>query len=171
MSPTWSAWRCDKKTFRGRGDRETQAVEVRERPGADVEEEEIALVVSNLDEHGRGRLALLHEGITTAEDRHPEIRDAVASDPSAELVELIERAIGHVVRVILKADDSDGTIGDVARSLLNIHATACDAGVADPIKLARWMIRFTLDKQDFFVADPGAVRRCAGRARARRLPP
>jgi len=83
-----------------------------------------------------------------------EIRDVVVSHPSAELVGLIERAIGHVVRVILKADDSDGTIGDLARDLLDIHATACDAGVADPIKLARWMIRFTLDDQDFFVADP-----------------
>jgi hypothetical protein len=83
-----------------------------------------------------------------------EIRDAVASGSTAELVALVERAIGHVVRVILKADDSDGMIGDLARDLLDIHATACDAGVADPIKLARWMIRFTFDDQDFFVPDP-----------------
>jgi uncharacterized Zn finger protein len=69
-------------------------------------------------------------------------------------VALVERAIGHVVRVILKADDSDGMIGDLARDLLDIHATACDSGVADPIKLARWMIRFTFNDQDFFVADP-----------------
>jgi uncharacterized Zn finger protein len=69
-------------------------------------------------------------------------------------VALIERAVGHVVRVILKADDSDGMIGDLARALLDFHATVCDAGVAEPIKLARWMIRFTLDDQDFFVADP-----------------
>jgi hypothetical protein len=58
------------------------------------------------------------------------------------------------VRVILKADDSDGMIGDLARELLDIHAMACDAGVADPIKLARWMIRFTVDDQDLFAADP-----------------
>jgi hypothetical protein len=83
-----------------------------------------------------------------------EIRDAVRSSPSAELVVLIERAIGRVVKVILHADDSDGLIGDVARELLDLHAEACDAGVADPIKLARWMVKFRFDDQDFFEADP-----------------
>jgi hypothetical protein len=79
---------------------------------------------------------------------------AVATTPSAELVVLIERAVGHVVKVILHADDSDGMIGDLARELLDIHARACDAGVADPVKLARWMVRFCFDDQDFFAVDP-----------------
>ena len=56
------------------------------------------------------------------------IGEAVDSSPTAELVLLIERAIGHVVKVILKADDSDGLIGDLARELLDLHARACDAG-------------------------------------------
>ena len=38
-----------------------------------------------------------------------EIRDAVDSGPSSELVVLIERAIGHVAKAILHADDSDGS--------------------------------------------------------------
>ncbi len=79
---------------------------------------------------------------------------AVGSSPTAELVALIERAVGHVVKVILKADDSDGMIGDLARELLDLHARACDAGNADPIKLARWMVRFRFDDQDFFEVDP-----------------
>lgn len=83
-----------------------------------------------------------------------EIRDLVRSSPSAELVVLIERAIGHVIKVILQADDSDGLIGDVVRDLLDLHAEACDAGVADPNKLARWMVKFRFDDQDFFEADP-----------------
>jgi hypothetical protein len=82
------------------------------------------------------------------------IGEAVDSSPTAELVLLIERAIGHVVKVILKADDSDGLIGDLARELLDLHARACDAGNADPIKLARWMVRFRVDDQDFFEVDP-----------------
>jgi uncharacterized Zn finger protein len=69
-------------------------------------------------------------------------------------VVLIERAIGRVVKVILNADDSDGLIGDVARELLELHAVACDAGVADPVKLAHWMVKFRFDDQDFFEADP-----------------
>lgn len=83
-----------------------------------------------------------------------EIRGVVRSSPSAELVVLIERAIGRVVNVILHADDSDGLIGDVARHLLDLHAEACDAGVADAIKLARWMVKFGFDDQDFFEPDP-----------------
>ncbi|MGP0031569.1 MAG: hypothetical protein ACLPVF_13815 [Acidimicrobiales bacterium] len=70
------------------------------------------------------------------------IRGALAASPSAELLGLIERAVGRVVKVILHADDSDGMIGDLARELLDLHTQACDAGVADPLKLARWMIRF-----------------------------
>jgi hypothetical protein len=82
------------------------------------------------------------------------IRSVVQSSPSAELVALIERSIGHVVKVILHADDSDGLIGDLARELLDLHAQACVAGVADPIQLARWMVRFCFDDQDFFEVDP-----------------
>lgn len=82
------------------------------------------------------------------------VRNAVATSPSADLVILVERAIGRVVKVILQADDSDGMIGDLARQLLDLHAQACDTGVADPVKLARWMIRFCFDDQDFFEVDP-----------------
>ena len=82
------------------------------------------------------------------------IGEAVGSSPTAELVLLIERAIGNVVKVILNADDSDGLIGDLARELLDLHARVCDGGNADPIKLARWMVRFRFDDQDFFEVDP-----------------
>jgi hypothetical protein len=62
-----------------------------------------------------------------------ELERAVAGEPSSELVELLQRAVGHVARVLLTADDSSGLIGDVARDLLDLHAKACDAGVADPV--------------------------------------
>jgi len=58
------------------------------------------------------------------------------------------------VKVIEHADDSDGTIGDLARELLDIHATACDSGVADPVRLAAWMVRFWFVDQDLFEVDP-----------------
>ena len=83
-----------------------------------------------------------------------ELEAAVRTSPSRELVELIQRAVGHVVKVILRADDSSGLIGDLARELLVVHALACDAGVADPVKLAAWMIRFRFVDQDFFEVDP-----------------
>src|SRR5829696_9352501 len=71
-----------------------------------------------------------------------ELESAVAAAPSRALVELLQRAVGHVVKVIMHADDSDGAIGDLARELLALHLRACDAGVADPIDLAAWMVRF-----------------------------
>jgi hypothetical protein len=83
-----------------------------------------------------------------------ELGNAVASSPSRALVELLQRAVGHVVKVIMHADDSDGLIGDLARDLLALHARACDAGVADPVELAGWMVRFGFVDQDFFEVDP-----------------
>jgi uncharacterized Zn finger protein len=92
-----------------------------------------------------------------------ELDAAVSAGPSRELVELLERGIAHVVKVIqTKADDSSGMVGDLARDLLELHARACDSGVADPVKLARWMIRFRFSDQDFFEADPMRYRVALG---------
>jgi hypothetical protein len=83
-----------------------------------------------------------------------ELDTAVDASPSRALVELLQRAVGHVVKVIMHADDSDGLIGDLARELLALHARACDAGIADPVELAAWMVRFGFHDQDFFEVDP-----------------
>jgi len=91
-----------------------------------------------------------------------ELRQRATSSPSVELVELLERAIGHVVKVIEHADDSDGTIGDLARELLELHATACDSGVADPVRLAGWMVRFWFADQDLFEIDPVRYKNALG---------
>jgi hypothetical protein len=83
-----------------------------------------------------------------------ELRSVASSSPSRDLVVLLERAVGHVVKVIVHADDSNGTIGDLARELLEVHAEVCAAGVADPVRLAAWMVRFSCEDQDFFEVDP-----------------
>ena len=78
------------------------------------------------------------------------------------VVMLIERGIGHLVKVLLHADDSNGQIGGLTEDLLALHAEVCDAGVADPAALAKWMVRFTFDDQDFFVVDPVRYRTALG---------
>ena len=93
-----------------------------------------------------------------------ELREWAAERPSRELVKLVERAVGHVVKVILHADDSNGSVGDLAQELLEVHAEVCDTGVADPIELAGWMARFGIDDQDFFVVDPVRYRDALGDA-------
>jgi hypothetical protein len=87
-----------------------------------------------------------------------ELENAVDESPSRSLVDLLQRAVAHVVKVMMHADDSDGLIGDLARELLALHARACDAGVADPVDLALWMVRFGFDDQDFLEVDPVATR-------------
>jgi len=77
-----------------------------------------------------------------------------AGNPSRELLKLIELSVGRVVKVILKSDDSSGMMGDVAHRLLAIHEQVSLAGVAEPKALARWMIKFGIDEQDFFAIDP-----------------
>lgn len=97
------------------------------------------------------------ESLAWAQNAQPivaELSDLSAASPSRELVELLERAVGHVVKVMLHADDSAGAIGDLAYELLEAHVRACDAGIADPARLARWMIRFRFKDQDFFDPDP-----------------
>jgi len=88
--------------------------------------------------------------------------EEVDTAPSAELVVLLQRAAGHLVKVILRADDSDGTIGDLCRDVLDLHRRACTAGVADPQKLAKWMVKFAFDDQDFFEIDPVAYTEALG---------
>ena len=58
----------------GRGfHREPERVEVRERAGAQVEEEEVLLGVADLDEERPGRLAPPDPGVAAAQDRDPEL--------------------------------------------------------------------------------------------------
>jgi len=118
----------------------------------------IASLKSEVDGALRTRRFLgYRESIEWAQDAAPvvdELANQAVVAPSRDLLALVERAIGHVVKVILKADDSSGNIGDLARRLLEIHEQVCDAGVADPVRLAKWMVRFGLDDQDFFTVDP-----------------
>src|SRR3954451_11511747 len=93
-----------------------------------------------------------------------ELEKAVEAAPSRALVELLQRAVGHVVKVMMHADDSDGLIGDLARELLALHARACDTGAADPVDLAAWMVRFGFDEQDFFEVDPVRYASALGQA-------
>lgn len=88
----------------------------------------------------------------------------VAAHPSAELVLLLQRGAGHLVKVILRADDSNGLIGGLAHQVLEQHRVACAAGVAAPRPLAKWMVKFAFEDQDFFTVDPVAYVEALGEA-------
>ena len=63
--------------------------------------------------HGRQ----MHEAVAL-------LRAAAESTGPAPLLPIVEKAAASAVRVILRADDSSGIIGDAIRDLLRLHAKA-----------------------------------------------
>ncbi|MEZ5323369.1 MAG: hypothetical protein R2698_15090 [Microthrixaceae bacterium] len=124
------------------------------------ESERLAVLRAAVDDGLRTRRYLDYWGSSAwARDAAPVVwalGEEVGSAPSGELVVLLQRAAGHLVKVIMRADDSDGMIGDLCRDVLDLHRRACAAGVADPPKLAKWMVKFAFEDQDFFEVDPVA---------------
>jgi hypothetical protein len=81
------------------------------------------------------------------------LADLVHAGRAAAAVPLAERALTVLVAVLGHADDSAGLIGDLVRRLLDLHLDASRAARDDPTRLARWLIRFGLDDQDWFTVD------------------
>lgn len=82
------------------------------------------------------------------------LRDAAGSADPAALLPIVEKATAAAVRVILRADDSSGIIGDAVRGLLELHAHVAAKAQPSASKLANWMIKFQFDgTQDFFSID------------------
>lgn len=92
----------------------------------------------------------MHAAIDVLEAARP------STDP-AEFYAVVHAALASAVKVIARADDSSGIIGDACRRLLEVHPhAAADAGVA-PSKLVDWMIKFQFDGDvDSFELDPVA---------------
>ncbi|MBA3308727.1 MAG: SWIM zinc finger family protein [Nocardioidaceae bacterium] len=92
-----------------------------------------------------------------------ELARLVGAGHAEQALPIIEDAVKALLRVIGKADDSSGTIGDAMRQLLDVHRWACRSASPPPTKLARWLLRFNLDQQDWFVADVDGYAEALGR--------
>ncbi len=163
-SRCWASPRCARSSGR-RSERHAE-VEREVRLVASRASGDLAQLRAEVDRGLRTRRFLdYRDAIAWARAARPilgELERLSRSAPSQELVELLQRAVGHVVKVLGRGDDSSGAIGDVARELLELQAIACEAQVADPVKLAKWMIRFRFTDQDFFEADPVRYRAALG---------
>jgi hypothetical protein len=101
-------------------------------------------------------------------DMHRAIDALEAARPStnpAEFYSVVHAALTSAVKVIARADDSSGIIGDACRRLLDLHPrAAADARVA-PGKLVDWMVKFQFDGDvDYFELDPVAYAPALGGA-------
>ncbi|MBT2517667.1 hypothetical protein J7E29_09505 [Streptomyces sp. ISL-90] len=83
-----------------------------------------------------------------------ELRDAAASGAAALVLSYVQKAIASTKRVIMRADDSSGIIGDVVQQLLELHAELATLAPPPPVKLVRWIVAFAFDEEvDYFQVD------------------
>lgn len=97
--------------------------------------------------HGRD----MHEAIDILEAAIPR------TDP-AEIYSVTHKALASAIKVIARADDSAGIIGDACRRLLELHPRAAAAAKVPVGKLVDWMVKFQFDDDevDYFELDPVA---------------
>jgi hypothetical protein len=96
--------------------------------------------------HGRD----MHEAVDILEAAIP------TTDP-AEIYAVTHKALASSLKVIARADDSSGIIGDACRRLLELHPQAAAAARTPVSKLIDWMMQFQFDEEvDYFELDPVA---------------
>ncbi|CAN5867961.1 hypothetical protein BH09ACT7_BH09ACT7_23210 [soil metagenome] len=83
------------------------------------------------------------------------LRHAADGDDPAEVFAVTQRAIASALKVIMRADDSSGIIGDACRDLLDLHPVVA-ARARPPVgKLVDWLWNFQFDNEcDYFTIDP-----------------
>jgi tetratricopeptide (TPR) repeat protein len=100
----------------------------------------------------------MHEAIDMLEEARP------TTDP-AEFYSVVHAALASAIKVIARADDSSGIIGDACRRLLEMHPQAAAAGRVRPSKLVDWMMTFQFKGDvDYFHVDPVAYAPALGEA-------
>jgi uncharacterized protein DUF6880 len=101
---------------------------------------------STANAHGRD----MHEAVDILDDAIP------STDP-AEVYAITHKAFASAIKVIARADDSSGIIGDACRRLLELHPKAAAAARVPSGKLVEWMMKFQFDGDvDYFELDPVA---------------
>lgn len=117
-------------------------------------EEVLPLIRTRADLHRWGTAnahgAQMHDAIDILEhERH-------TVDPG-EAYRVIQQALTSAIKVIARADDSSGIIGDACRRLLELHSLVATEAQVPPARLVKWMLKFQFDGEvDYFELDPAA---------------
>jgi hypothetical protein len=97
--------------------------------------------------HGRD----MHEAIDILET-------AIPTTEPAEIYSVTHKALASSLKVVARADDSSGIIGDACRRLVELHPQAAAAARTPFGRLIDWMMKFQFDDDevDYFELDPVA---------------
>jgi len=77
----------------------------------------------------------------------------LTEDPTT-VYAVTHKALASAIKVIARADDSSGIIGDACRRLLDLHPKTAAAAKVSPGKLKDWMMKFQFDGDvDYFELD------------------
>lgn len=88
------------------------------------------------DAHG----ARMHEAVTT-------LREAAETENPTVVFAVTQKAIASALRVIMRADDSSGIIGDACRDLLDLHPRVAEVARPATAQLIDWMIKFQFENE------------------------
>lgn len=92
----------------------------------------------------------MHEAVDLIE------QEMSTGDP-VEVHTVTHKALTSAIKVISRADDSTGIIGDACRRLLDLHPRTAAGAATPPGRLVDWMIAFQFDGDvDYFELDPVA---------------
>lgn len=83
-----------------------------------------------------------------------ELERAQDSTEPAAFFRIVQKALMSSLRVIFRADDSSGVIGDAVRRLLGLHPVAAAVAGVKASTIVDWMIKFQFDNEvDYFQLD------------------
>lgn len=125
---------------------------------------------SAANEHG----ARMHEGVSLleiAQENPAALAQYGVGEPSPrDVYQVTHKALSSAIRVIARADDSAGIIGDACRALIELHPCAAAGAEVSPTKLADWVYDFHFDEEvDYFNLDPVAYAPALGEKGMARL--
>ena len=83
---------------------------------------------------------------------------AIPTTPPSEIYSVTHKSLASAIKVIARADDSSGIIGDACRRLLELHPKAAAAAATPVSTLIDWMMKFQFgdDEVDYFEGNPAA---------------
>ena len=85
------------------------------------------------------------------------LEEAMGVEDPAVVHDVCQRALMSSLRIIMRADDSAGIIGDACRRLIALHPVTAAAAQVPPAKLVAWMMKFQFDEDcDYFELNPVA---------------